>query len=204
MHRIWRARENILGSTVRLSHQKSIMSTPLLTFMRWQNYIVHKKKCDVTVFYWLVFASSQPMWIFGTHEKVAISIPTVTCTLPIPIPIFDIFMFPFSWESHGNGNPIPMHISTNDSNNSHQQHANIGSICWPMCAMCCAKRVVNVDVTKLRQRCAECVNILLFCFDLRQFQTDESLKSIQRQGCSTKKRSNWKTLFEFFACTGIQ
>jgi len=73
--------------------------------------LLTNKRCDITVFYWLVFASSRPMGIFGTHEKVAIPIPTVTCTLPIPNPIFGTFVFPFPWDFHGNpmgmGIPFP-------------------------------------------------------------------------------------------------
>jgi len=62
-------RENILGSTARLSRQKSTMSTSLLEMWRYR----------------LAFASSRLMGSFGTYEKVAIPIPTVTWTLPIPI-----------------------------------------------------------------------------------------------------------------------
>jgi len=59
-----------------------------------------------TTFYWIAFASSQPMRILA-HIKSHFH-PIVTCTLPIPIPIFSIFVFPFPWDSHGY--PIPMHI----------------------------------------------------------------------------------------------
>ena len=57
-----------------------------------------RQDCTVVVFYWLAFASSRPMGIFGTHERLA-----------IPTPIFGIFVFLFPWEFpctsllHGSG-----------------------------------------------------------------------------------------------------
>jgi len=42
---------------------------------------------NATVFYWLAFASSQPVGILAHMKK-------------------------YPCESHGNGNPIPMHISS--------------------------------------------------------------------------------------------
>ena len=71
MQRIRRASENILDSklTVRLSRKKSIMSTPLLTFILTYQKVHGAVRCDATVFYWLAFASSRPMGILAHMKK---------------------------------------------------------------------------------------------------------------------------------------
>ena len=51
-------------STVRLSRKKSIMSTPLLTFI-----LAYQKVHCTTVLQWLAFASSQPTVILGHMKK---------------------------------------------------------------------------------------------------------------------------------------
>jgi len=112
MQRIRRASENILGSTVRLSRKKSMMSTPLLTFILTYQKVHCAVRCDATVRISLACIRIESTdGNFGTHEKVAIAIPIVTCTLPIPIPIFGIFVFPFPLGSHRNpmgmGIPFP-------------------------------------------------------------------------------------------------
>ena len=69
MQRIRRASENILGSTVRLSRKKSVMFTPLLAFILTYQKVHCAVRCDATVFYWLAFASSQPMGIWHTWKS---------------------------------------------------------------------------------------------------------------------------------------
>jgi len=69
MQRIRPASENILGSTVRLSCKKSIMSTPLLTFILTYQKVHCAVRCDATVFHWLAFPSSQPVGILAHMKK---------------------------------------------------------------------------------------------------------------------------------------
>jgi len=72
---------------------------------------------NVTVFYWLAFASSQPMGILAhmkkshshSHRHVySFHSHSHFWHIYVPIPMG------FPWEFHGNGNPIPMHVSTAD------------------------------------------------------------------------------------------
>jgi len=115
MQRIRPAIENILGS--KLTVYGCLARSPSCPHLCWPSYWRSQKVHRAVSEMWrysILLASiriESTDGNFGTHEKVAITIPIVTCTLPIPIPIFGIFVSPFPWENYGNlmgmGIPVP-------------------------------------------------------------------------------------------------
>ena len=71
-----------------------------------------KKRCDVTKFHWIPFASSRPMEFWHTWKSSHSHFHCHTCTSSSNAHFhFGIFVFPFPWDSHGNsikmGIPFP-------------------------------------------------------------------------------------------------